>query len=155
VINGLIGVKSFLQGQRDCFKDLLLGKLSIPKEDDKFDEILDIGKKMARTIELNEVAYTELILTIDVKGSHGKIAFNIVKECKSTSMVKLDKQFRDSTLKKVQDPEVWMAELEDFRMILDYMGSRVSENEFMIHVLNNLPTEYDLQLALWEKRIED
>jgi hypothetical protein len=35
------------------------------------------------------------------------------------------------------------------------MGSSISENQFMIHVLNNIPTEYDLQLSLLEKRIGD
>jgi hypothetical protein len=58
-------VKRFLQRQRDIDSDLLLGKLSIPKVDDKFDEVSDIGKKMARNIELNETAYTERILSID------------------------------------------------------------------------------------------
>jgi hypothetical protein len=43
---------------------------------------LDIGKKIARTIQLNEIAYKELILSIDVKASNGKIAFNIFKACK-------------------------------------------------------------------------
>jgi hypothetical protein len=33
---------------------------------------------MLRNAELNEVAYTELILSIDVKTSDGKIAFNLV-----------------------------------------------------------------------------
>jgi hypothetical protein len=77
---------------------------------------------------LNEIAYTEPILSIDVKGINGKIAFNIVKGCKTKnypdknvasswekstnkyepvsapSMVKLDKQFRELTRKKGQDP---------------------------------------------------
>jgi hypothetical protein len=35
------------------------------------------------------------------------------------------------------------------------MCSSNSENQFMMHVLNNLPTDYDLQLALLEKRIRD
>jgi hypothetical protein len=35
------------------------------------------------------------------------------------------------------------------------MGSSISENQFMIHVLNNLTSDYDLQLALMEKRIGD
>jgi hypothetical protein len=38
---------------------------------------------MVRTIEFNEIVYTEHILSIDVKASYGKIAFNIVKGCKS------------------------------------------------------------------------
>jgi hypothetical protein len=46
------------------FKDLLLGKVCIPKPDDEFDDVLDIGKKMERAIELNEIAYTQLILSI-------------------------------------------------------------------------------------------
>jgi hypothetical protein len=37
---------------------------------------------MARNIKLNEIAYTELILSIDVKASYGKITFNIVNGCK-------------------------------------------------------------------------
>jgi hypothetical protein len=37
---------------------------------------------MTRTIKLNEIACTELILSIDVKASYSEIAFNIVKGCK-------------------------------------------------------------------------
>jgi hypothetical protein len=33
-------------------------------------------------IELNEIAYTELILSIDVMASSGKVAFNIIRGCK-------------------------------------------------------------------------
>jgi hypothetical protein len=75
-------VKIFLQRQKYGFKDILLGKLSIPKADDKFDEFLDIEKTMTRTIKLNQIAYTELILYIDVEDSYAKIAFNIIKGCK-------------------------------------------------------------------------
>ncbi len=38
---------------------------------------------MLNAIELNEVVYTELLLCIDDQTSDGKIAFNIVKGCKS------------------------------------------------------------------------
>jgi hypothetical protein len=58
-------------------------------------------------------------------------------------MVKLDKQFRDSSIKKFQDPEACITELEDYRFRLDDMGSSISENQFMIHVLHNLSTKYD------------
>ena len=108
--------KFLAKAKRYGFKDLLLGKLSIPKVDDVFDEISEEGKKMTKVIELNEIAYTELILSIYVK-----IAFDIVKRCKTKdypdgnaasaweklknkyepvsapSMVKLDKQFRELT----------------------------------------------------------
>jgi hypothetical protein len=158
------------------FKDLLLGKLSFPKADDKFDKVSDTGKKMVRTIKLNEIAYTELILSIDVKASYGKTAFNIVKGSKSKdysdrnsvtdweklkkkyepvsapSTFKLNKQLRDSSPKKGHVSEVWITLSEDFRIRLDDMGLIISENQLMIYALNNLPTEYNLQLSLLEKR---
>jgi hypothetical protein len=65
------------------FKDLLLGKLSIPMVDEKFDEGTESGKKNPIAIEMNEIAYTELILSIDVKTNSGKVAFNLIKGCKS------------------------------------------------------------------------
>jgi hypothetical protein len=75
--------EKFLAKAKRCgFKDLLLGKLLIPKEDESFDELSHMGKKMSRIIKLNEVAYNEIILLIDVKESSGKIAFNLVKGCK-------------------------------------------------------------------------
>jgi gag-polypeptide of LTR copia-type len=102
------------------------------------------------------------LLSIDVKTSNRKITFNIVKGCKSKDhpqgnaaiawnklknkykqmsapyMVKLDKQFRASVLKKGEDPEVWITQLEDICIRLEDMGSGISERQFMIHVLNNL-----------------
>jgi hypothetical protein len=38
---------------------------------------------MLRNHELNEVVFTELILLTDVKTSDKKIAFNLVKSCKT------------------------------------------------------------------------
>ena len=58
-------------------------------------------------------------------------------------------------LKKGQDPEVWITDLDDIQVRLDDMGSSISENQFMIHILNNLTADYDLQLALLERRIGD
>jgi hypothetical protein len=63
--------------------DLLSEKLPIPKVDEDIDETSDISKKKSIIIELNEIAYIELILSIDVKGSSGKVAFNIIRGCKT------------------------------------------------------------------------
>jgi gag-polypeptide of LTR copia-type len=124
---------------------------------------------------LNEIAFTELILSIDVKTS----AFNLVKGCKTKdhpdgnaasagerlknkyepvsapTLVKLEKQFRELPLKKGQDPETWITELEDLRVRLETMESSISENQFMIHILNNLTSDYELQLAMMERRVGD
>jgi hypothetical protein len=63
----------FLAKAKRCgFKDLLLGKLSIPKVDEEIDETSDIGKKKSIIIELNEIAYTEM-KEIDVNKFHEMI----------------------------------------------------------------------------------
>jgi hypothetical protein len=167
--------KRFLAKAKCCgFKDLLLGKLSIPKVDEEIDETSYIGKKKPIIIELNEISYIELILLIDVKASSGKVVFDIIRGCRTKdypdgngaiawerlknkyepvsapSMVKLEKQFRELSLKKGQDPEVWITELEDLCFKLENMGSCITENQFMIHILNNLTSDYEFQLALME-----
>jgi Zinc knuckle len=58
-------------------------------------------------------------------------------------------------LTKGEDPEVWITLLEDICVRSEEMGLEISENQFMIHVLNSLPTDYDLQVALLESRIGD
>jgi hypothetical protein len=145
--------------------------------DERFDEGTESGKKKFMAIELNEIAYTELILSIDVKTSSGKFDFNLIKGFKSKdypdsnaaiawerlknkykpisapSLVKLEIQVRELSLKKGQDPEIWIKESEDLRVRLEAMGSSISENQFMIQILNNLTSDYELQLALMERRV--
>jgi hypothetical protein len=53
-------------------------------------------------------------------------------------------------LKKVEDPEVWIMQLEDICVRLEDIGSGILERQFMIHVLNNFTSAYDLQIALLE-----
>jgi hypothetical protein len=147
--------------------------------DEEIDETSDIGKKKYIIIKLNEIAYTELILWIDIKASSGKVAFNIIRGRKTKyypngnngisrerlknkydpvsapSKVKLEKQFRGLSLKKCLDLEVWIIALEDLCIKLENMGSCITENQFVIHILNDLTSEYDLQLTLMERRVGD
>jgi hypothetical protein len=60
----------------------LLGKLSIPKVDEGIGEKSDIGKKKSMIIELNEIVYTELILSIDVKTSSGKVVLTLLEDAR-------------------------------------------------------------------------
>jgi hypothetical protein len=44
---------------------------------------LEVGKKLTTAADMNELAYTELILSINDKTISGKMAFNLVKGCKN------------------------------------------------------------------------
>jgi hypothetical protein len=46
------------------------------------DEKIEEGKKLKQIIELNKVTFTELVLSIHVRSSNGKIAFEIFKNLK-------------------------------------------------------------------------
>jgi hypothetical protein len=72
--NGQVGVKKFLaKAKRSGIKDVLLGKVEIPTSLDVIDEKTEEGKK--QITDLDEIAFTELILSLDVSNSNGKIAF--------------------------------------------------------------------------------
>jgi hypothetical protein len=157
----------------------LLGKVKVPRTDEDYDMNSEEGKELTIAADMNELAYIKLILSIDDKTSSGKVAFNIIKGCKNKdyadgkanmawerlknkfepscapSLVKLEKQFLQFSLKKGQDPDIWITELEDQRMRLEELGSSVSDNQFILHILNNMTDDYDLQLAMMEKRVTD
>jgi hypothetical protein len=171
--------KFLAKARRYGFKDVLLGKVRIPMTDEDYEVDTEEGKKLRIAADMNELVYTELILSIDDKTSNGKVAFNLVKGCKNKdyadgnaslawerlknkyepqsapSLVKMEKHFRQSALKKGQDPDIWITELEYYRMKLDELGSSIFENQFILHILNNMTANYDLQLAMMEKRIND
>jgi hypothetical protein len=80
---------------------------------------------------------------------------NKLEPSSAPSLVKLEKQFRQCSLKKGQDPYIWITELEDYRMSLEELVSSISDNQFILHILNNMTEDYDLQLAMTEKRVTD
>jgi hypothetical protein len=116
--------KFLAKARRYGFKDVLLGKVRIPMTDEDYEVDTEEGKKLRIAADMNELAYAELILSIDDKTSNGKVAFNLVKGCKNKdytdgntslawerlknkyepqsapSLVKMEKQFRQSALKK-------------------------------------------------------
>jgi hypothetical protein len=165
--------------RRYGFKDLLLGNVNILRTDEDYDMNSDEGKKLTTAADMNELAYTELILSLDDKTRSRKVAFNLVKGFKdkyhangnasmvwerlrkkfepscAPSLVKLKKQFRQCSLKKGQDLNIWNNDLEDYRMMLEEMGSIISDNQFILHILNNMTDDYDLQLAMIEKRVTE
>jgi hypothetical protein len=87
---------------------------------------------------MNELAYMKLILSIYYDTSSGKVAFNLVKGCKSKdcaygytsiswdrlrnksvlSLVRLEKQFRQCVIKKEQIPDILIKEFKEYRKIL-------------------------------------
>ncbi len=45
-------------------------------------------------------------------------------------------------LKRGQDPDEWLLELELSRIRLEDMGSKMKDEDYIAHVLNNLTKDY-------------
>jgi hypothetical protein len=75
--------EKFLAEAKPLIKDILLGRFKIPKTLDPVDEKTEEGNRQLKAIDLNELAFIELVLLKDVSSFAGKIAFSIIKSCKS------------------------------------------------------------------------
>ncbi len=53
------------------------------------------------------------------------------------------------------DPEDWISELEGLRTEIQNIDSslEISENDFMMKIMNNLPSEYDVVLDGLKNRL--
>ncbi len=170
--------KFLAKATRKGIKTILVDDtIVIPKSNEVLDESVESDLKKLATRQMNDLAYSELILSIDTTQSGGKVAFSIVKGSKSTdykdgnankawrglkakyqpntapSRTKLHSQFYQSQLRKTVDPEVWITEMEDLRARLEDAGSTMADDHFMTQILNCLTDEYLLEVKLMEKRI--
>jgi hypothetical protein len=120
------------------YKDVLLGNIDIPKSGEEINEKTEEEKVLINNANLNEMAYTELILSIYVRRSSGKVMFRIIKGFKSRnytdgnsalawdklkkkfdpvsalSLVKTERAFRQIKLEKGKDPVIWVTNLKEF-----------------------------------------
>ena len=64
-----------------------MGKLEITKTDEEINEKTEGDKNNLRDIELDEIAYTECVHSIDVRSCSGKVEFNMDKGCKSKKYI--------------------------------------------------------------------
>jgi hypothetical protein len=151
--------------------------VNIPKSYEEINENTEGGKVLMKKADLNEIAYMELILLIDVRSSSGNVVFSIIKGCKSRdytdgnsssawgklkkkfdpvydpSLVKTERVFRQSKLERGEEPEIWITNLKEIRLKLEDMGSHMTDSQFFVQVLNSLANDYELQMVLMEKRI--
>ena len=54
-----------------------------------------------------------------------------------------------------KDPEVWISKLEVIRKRLKKMSNEISNEDTMIHILNNLPQEFNMVVDAMERKLDD
>jgi hypothetical protein len=170
--------KFMARARRKGYKEILTGGATAPADSVTIDVTTPEGKAQKALRDANETAYEALVLLIDGETAVGRVAFNIVRGCKTSeladgdawlawkrlcdkyepksapSRLALKSEFNNKVLKNAnQDPDVWLTELEDLRMQLMNAGSKMSEDELLEHVLNNLPKEYEVVVSKLEDRL--
>ena len=169
--------KFLAKSKRRGYKDILLGKVPIPLSGAYLDPTDATEKVLYEIREKNESGYTDLILSMDTETSSGKVAFNTVRNSKSKdyedgniaiafknlrrkyapktapSLAKLHKDFYGSRLKKNVDPDIFITYLEDLRSRMEDMNSGMTDDQFILHVVNNLTDDYMNQVENLERRI--
>ena len=73
----------------------------------------------------------------------------------SALLVQLKREFNVCTLSSVsKDHDEWLSMLERIHQQLRVMQSVITDTDLMIHVLNNLPVEYEALVEKLETEIE-
>ena len=166
------------RARKKSFVAVLLGRQNVPAEDTVLDVSTSEGVERIRAREANNNAYDDLIMGINGKDEAGRVAFRLVATSKSAklpggdaamawkrlcekyrpntapSRLNLIKKFHSMKLESAtRDPDEWLTELEDLRAQLELCGRIISDDELLEHVLNNVPTEYDIAVSKLEDKL--
>jgi len=126
----------------------------------------------------NNYAYKELLLSISTTTDEGRVAFHVVTGSISVDLpdgdtalawkrlkekyapklaprkLELRRAFQISKLKNSnQDPKTWIMYLEGLRMKLTDLGSTMTDEDVIVHILNNLTDNYKVQLSKLEEKL--
>jgi hypothetical protein len=64
-----------------------------------------------------------------------------------------NKRIYNMDMKEGQDPEVFIMKLEYNQYWMEELGSKITDKQLKIHILNNLPMEYDVSVNLLTRKI--
>lgn len=72
-----------------------------------------------------------------------------------TALVATKLEFSKSKLASANtDPDEWMKEIESLRRRLEVMGSKMEDVDVVVHIINNLPTEYNTMIETLEGELD-
>ena len=154
------------------YKDLLIGKVVLPSDDT---EEADLSAEDKKALLSNETAYNDLLLACSDEVSFGIVDAsqynsdgdgNAQKEWKhlnecfelKTGATKLQckASFNKCCLTTIDtDWDEWTVKLERIRQKLAVMQSTISEEDTLVHILNNMLKEYESVAESFEEKLED
>jgi len=133
-------------------------------------------KEKSKICEKNELAFKELVLSIDTSGGDGQVAFRAICCCKNDDYknrnvvdawkhlmdkyapnivpikLELKSKFQQSKLwDALQDLDVWISKLKSIQARLKEVKSDILDENYIVHILNGLPVDYKVQVSKLEE----
>lgn len=156
------------------YRLVMEGKEEAPPHDEDLDLIADqkTRQKMNLARTKNIMAYNELLLACQ-----DEVCFGVVDEAitedqpegdarkawenlkakfepkTGATKVQLKLEFSQCKLATDQDADEWMSSLERLRQKLKVLGAIITDEDLIIHVLNNVTPEYELLVETLENEV--
>jgi len=154
--------------------NVLLGDNDVPPAGEEIDEETEEGALQMKAMKANQLAYGKLILcceddvsfgVVDAactvtlpRGSAAKAWRDLSAKFEPRTVaakVSLKREFKNCILNDpTMDPNEWVSNLERIRQLLIPLNSPISDEDLIIHILNNFPKEYENMVEKMEAEIE-
>ena len=170
--------KFMVKAAMNKYDGIINGDDKVPDTHDKDGVKKTLKPEEQTLVDLSKKGFYELVLSINHKTPEGKLAFDVVKGTKTTenpagnlydAVLRLDKRYQPRTatnlvqltsafhekrLKKNQNPEDYINELESLKLRLGKLKHQITDKGIILHVLNTLTKEYDMEVKLLEHKME-
>jgi len=147
------------------YREILIGTEIVAKGGKNYDEF----------VTKNDVAFAELLISCESDAAFGIVHTsrseghpegdaclawtklrNKYEPTTKSNLIKVKKEFTQSKLESVEiDPDNWIKDLVNMKRKLEIMGSPMSELDLIVHILHNLPTEYENTVEILENELEN
>ncbi len=133
----------------------------------------DVKSEEEKKLSYNEAAYNDLLLSCQDEVSFGAVEQAVSEEfpdgnCQqawqnlmsryeprtAATKVELKKKFADSRLSIGADPDEWITDLELIRQQLLNLKYKMSDEDLIIHILNNMTKEYENLVERLETKVD-
>ena len=156
------------------FEDILTGDIVVPNDNAMINVNTKEGKRQLKLRQKNQEAYTALMMSMmdsvcigaveaaktDTfkKGDARQAWENLIEMFQPKTMsnkTALIKQFTNNKLTDtMKNPDNWIDELINICRLLKEFGVNKTEEEILMHVLNNLPKEYNMVVQILEYELD-
>ncbi len=160
------------------YDEILSGDEKVPATHDVDGKKLTLSDADQAISEKNKKGFGDLILSIDCSTPHGKIAFAMVKGTKTKTnpsgnlyvafqrlktkfeptttpqLVHLTREFHSKSHKPGTDPDIFITELEALQVQMNELDYEISNKALILHVLNNLNSEYEMEIKFMEMKMQ-